>query len=135
MQDFKFEYTDQDDIPLELFLRGMVSLTLTCVNIICIIMVGVLMLLIKQVHTILQQRIEVIFKMIMIQVTPESIPQRNASFWKNDIMLNKEYEKSFQEKDVSSENISSFKPKLKFMFAGSHCRRSGFIRHIHCFTI
>ena len=135
MQDFKFEYTDQDDIPLELFLRGMVSLTLTCVNIICIIMVGVLMLLIKQVHTTLQQRIEVIFKMIMIQVTPESIPQRNASFWKNDIMLNKEYEKSFQEKDVSSENISSFKPKLKFMFVGSHCRRSGFIRHIHCFTI
>ena len=35
----------------------------------------------------------------MFQVTPESIPQRNASFWKNDIMLNKEYEKSFQENE------------------------------------
>merc|ERR1719461_1941322 len=56
----------------------MISLTLTCVNIVCIVMAGVLMLLVKQ-------------------VTPESIPQRNASFWKNDIMLNKEYEKSFQE--------------------------------------
>merc|ERR1712117_425547 len=79
-KDFKFEYADEGDIPVELFWRGMISLTLTCVNIVCIVMVGVLMLLVKQ-------------------VTPESIPQRNASFWKNDIMLNKEYEKSFQENE------------------------------------
>ena len=74
-QDFKFEYADEDDIPLELFLRGMVSLTLTVVNILCIIGVGVLILFVKQ-------------------VTPESIPQRNASFWKTDVALNKEYELS-----------------------------------------
>ena len=74
-QDFKFEYADEDDIPLELFLRGMVSLTLTVLNILCIIGVGVLILFVKQ-------------------VTPESIPQRNASFWKTDVALNKEYELS-----------------------------------------
>ena len=50
-------------------------------------------------------------KMMMInllffaKVTPESIPQRNASFWKKDILLNKEYEKSFQEKDVRKRKI------------------------------
>ena len=39
-------------------------------------------------------------------MTPESIPQRNASFWKQDILLNKEYEKSFQEKDgVTAEDL------------------------------
>ena len=50
-QDFKFEYADEGDIPVELFWRGMISLTLTCVNIVCIVMVGVLMLLVKQVMT------------------------------------------------------------------------------------
>ena len=40
-----------------------------------------------------------------VKVTPESIPQRNASFWKKDILLNKEYEKSFQEKDVSRRKL------------------------------
>ena len=73
MQGFKFEYADEEDIPLELFLRGMVSLTLTVLNILCIIGVGVLILFVKQ-------------------VTPESIPQRNKSFWKTDVALNKEYE-------------------------------------------
>ena len=72
---FKFEYASEDDIPKELFLRGMVSLTLTVLNILCIIGVGVLILFVKQ-------------------VTPESIPQRNASFWKTDVALNKEYELS-----------------------------------------
>ena len=42
------------------------------------------------------------------KVTPESIPQRNASFWKKDILLNKEYEKSFQEKDVRKRKIQNF---------------------------
>ena len=53
----------------------MVSLTLTVLNILCIIGVGVLILFVKQ-------------------VTPESIPQRNAEFWKTDVALNKEYELS-----------------------------------------
>lgn len=85
---FKFEYAEHGDIPLELFWRGMISLTLTAVNILCIIIVGVLMLLVKQ-------------------VTPESIPQRNASFWKNDIMLNKEYEKSFQENQEGAPQLET----------------------------
>ena len=51
MQDFKFEYAEYGDIPLELFWRGMISLTLTCLNILCIVMVGTLMLLLKQVGT------------------------------------------------------------------------------------
>ena len=59
-----------------MFLRGLVSLTLTVVNILCILLVGVMMLLVKQ-------------------VTPESfLSQRNADFWKTDVALNKEYEKS-----------------------------------------
>ena len=41
------------------------------------------------------------------QVTPESIPQRNASFWKNDIMLNKEYEKSFQENQEGAPELET----------------------------
>ena len=49
VQGFKFEYAEHGDIPLELFWRGMISLTLTAVNILCIIIVGVLMLLVKQV--------------------------------------------------------------------------------------
>ena len=49
VQDFKFEYAEYGDIPLELFWRGMISLTLTCLNILCIVMVGTLMLLLKQV--------------------------------------------------------------------------------------
>ena len=51
VQDFKFEYAEYGDIPLELFWRGMISLTLTCLNILCIVMVGTLMLLLKQVGT------------------------------------------------------------------------------------
>ena len=50
IQNFKFEYADPDDIPMELFCRGMISLTLTIVNIVCILIVGVIMLLIKQVQ-------------------------------------------------------------------------------------
>ena len=42
-----------------------------------------------------------------VQVTPESIPQRNASFWKNDIMLNKEYEKSFQENQEGAPELET----------------------------
>ena len=50
VQGFVFEYAEHGDIPLELFWRGMISLTLTAVNILCIIIVGVLMLLVKQVR-------------------------------------------------------------------------------------
>ena len=60
VQDFKFEYAEYGDIPLELFWRGMISLTLTCLNILCIVMVGTLMLLLKQVgagYTILDTKL------------------------------------------------------------------------------
>ena len=36
----------------------------------------------------------------VLQVTPLSIPQRNATFWRKDIQLNKEYEKSIQSDDL-----------------------------------
>ena len=44
---------------------------------------------------------------LFFKVTPESIPQRNASFWKNDIMLNKEYEKSFQENQEGAPQLET----------------------------
>jgi len=47
---FRFEYADYGDIPAELFVRGLVSFILTIVNIICIVVVGVFILFIKQVN-------------------------------------------------------------------------------------
>eukprot|EP00091_Calanus_sinicus_P021548 TRINITY_DN6432_c0_g1_i1.p1 TRINITY_DN6432_c0_g1~~TRINITY_DN6432_c0_g1_i1.p1 ORF type:complete len:207 (-),score=62.92 TRINITY_DN6432_c0_g1_i1:473-1093(-) len=79
---FKFEYASHGNIPQELFLRGVVSFVLTMVNIICIVVVGVFILFIKQ-------------------VSPESIPQRNAAFWKKDIVLNRAYEKSLHDNDIA----------------------------------
>lgn len=79
---FKFEYASDGNIPQELFVRGVVSFVLTMVNIICIVAVGVFILFIKQ-------------------VSPESIPQRNAAFWKKDIVLNRAYEKSLHDNDIA----------------------------------
>ena len=93
-QTFVFEYASYGDIPQELFYRGVISFILTMVNIICIVMVGVLILLVKQVSKFVQ----ICFSLMKhVQVTPKSIPQRNAAFWKKDILLNREYEKSLQE--------------------------------------
>ena len=52
------------------------------VNIVCIVIVGVFILFIKE-------------------VSPESIPQRNAAFWKKDIVLNREYEKSLHDTEMA----------------------------------
>jgi len=79
---FKFEYAEYGDIPQELFFRGAISFTLTMVNIVCIVIVGVFILFIKE-------------------VSPESIPQRNAAFWKKDIVLNREYEKSLHDTEMA----------------------------------
>jgi len=79
---FKFEYASYGDIPQELFFRGLISFILTMVNIVCIIFVGVFILFIKQ-------------------VSPASIPQRNAAFWKKDIVLNREYEKSLHDTEMA----------------------------------
>lgn len=46
---------------MELFCRGMISLTLTIVNIVCILIVGVIMLLIKQVQDKLDQAVQHIY--------------------------------------------------------------------------
>jgi len=89
---FRFEYADYGDIPAELFVRGLVSFILTIVNIICIVVVGVFILFIKQ-------------------VSPESIPQRNAAFWKKDIVLNREYEKSLVDNEIA-EAISGERAEL-----------------------
>ena len=84
---FRFEYAGCGDIPAELFFRGAISLVLTGLNILCIVVVGVLILLVKQ-------------------VTPEKIPQRNAAFWRKDILLNRQYEKSLQETvEVTGKNM------------------------------
>ena len=51
---------------IESFFLGLVSLTLTLLNIICIIVTGILILRLKE-------------------VTPDKIPQNFSSFWKEDV--------------------------------------------------
>ena len=48
---------------------------------------------------------------LLLQVTPNVIPQRNATFWKKDVQLNKEYEKTIVENNL--ENVSSTTRQLK----------------------
>merc|ERR1719391_1250203 len=57
---------DNDNMPLESFYLGLISLFLTLVNILCIILTGVLILRVKE-------------------VTSEKIPQKFAHFWTKDI--------------------------------------------------
>ena len=61
--------------PFQMFLLGLVSLTLTVANIVCIIVTGILILKIKE-------------------VTPEKIPQKFSEFWKRDIRAHREYYKT-----------------------------------------
>ena len=53
------------------------SFLLTVVNIICIIVTGIIILKVKQ-------------------VTSDKIPQRNHSFWKQDIKVHREYNKTIK---------------------------------------
>lgn len=55
----------------------MCSFLLTVVNIICIIVTGIIILKVKQ-------------------VTSDKIPQRNHSFWKQDIKVHREYNKTIK---------------------------------------
>ena len=72
---------------------------LTGLNILCIVVVGVLILLVKQ-------------------VTPEKIPQRNAAFWRKDILLNRQYEKSLQETvEVTGKNMLNTFSSFALMLA------------------
>ena len=64
---------------MEFFALGMVSLTLTLVNILCIIITGVLILRLKE-------------------VTSTKVPQmsRLADFWSTDVKAHRDYYKAFK---------------------------------------
>ena len=61
-----------DSFCFETFILGLVSLTLTLVNILCIIITGVLILRLKE-------------------VTPAKVPQKFSHFWKTDVKAHREY--------------------------------------------
>ena len=61
-----------DDPSAEAFLLGLVSLTLTLVNIACIIVTGIAILKLKE-------------------VTPDKIPQAFSEFWKRDVRAHRDY--------------------------------------------
>ena len=72
---YKWNYSDNGDQRMEMFLLGMVSLALTVVNIICIIFTGWAILRLKE-------------------VTPQKIPQQFSSFWTKDIKVHRDYLKT-----------------------------------------
>ena len=71
----------------------MISLTLTCVNIVCIVMVGVLMLLVKQVqnYTILANAQKCLCKWSALHVCDEDlfIGTKNVPECQKDMSQNK----------------------------------------------
>ena len=66
-----------DSFSLETFILGLVSLTLTLVNILCIIITGVLILRLKE-------------------VTPAKVPQKFSHFWKTDVKAHREYNRAIR---------------------------------------
>ena len=82
---------DNDNLPMESFYMGLISLVLTLVNILCIILTGVLILRVKE-------------------VTSEKIPQKFASFWTQDI---REHRKTIQKHKEYEEKIRKDDPKAK----------------------
>ena len=60
---------------MESFLLGLVSLTLTLINILCIIITGVLILRLKE-------------------VAPTKVPQKFQHFWRNDVKAHRDYYKA-----------------------------------------
>ena len=66
-----------EDLPLESFLLGLVSLTLTLINILCIIITGVLILRLKE-------------------VTPTKVPQKFQHFWRKDVKAHRDYYKAYR---------------------------------------
>lgn len=67
-----YTFTYSSNMPVEASILGLVSLTLTLVNIICIILTGVGILKLKE-------------------VTPDKIPQQFSTFWKHDIRTHRDY--------------------------------------------
>ena len=80
---------DNDNMPLESFYLGLISLFLTLVNILCIILTGVLILRVKE-------------------VTSEKIPQKFAHFWTKDI---REHRKDIRKHREYGEKIRKDDPK------------------------
>ena len=68
-----------EDLSLESFLLGLVSLTLTLLNILCIIITGVLILRLKE-------------------VTAAKVPQKFQHFWRTDVKAHRDYYKAIRKK-------------------------------------
>ena len=81
-----------EDDRLEMFLLGLVSLTLTAVNIICIILTGWAILRLKE-------------------VTPQKIPQKYSSFWTQDVRVHRNYMKTVN-KDAAQDLINEARQTL-----------------------
>ncbi len=75
-----YEAQYSDNLRVEVFVLGLVSLTLTAVNIACIIVTGIMILKLKE-------------------VTPDKIPQTFSHFWKRDIKAHRDYYHTFKGKD------------------------------------
>lgn len=69
-----------NDLSMESFYLGLISLALTIINIICIIITGVLILKLKE-------------------VTPAKIPQKFSHFWRKDVRAHRNYNKKIRKGD------------------------------------
>jgi len=97
---------DNDNMPLESFYLGLISLFLTLVNILCIILTGVLILRVKE-------------------VTSEKIPQKFAHFWTKDI---REHRKDIRKHREYGEKIRKDDPKasdLKTLVSNQNGKHAG----------
>ena len=80
----------QDDLAMEFFALGLVSLTLTLINILCIIITGVLILRLKE-------------------VTANKVPQKSkiSDFWRTDVKAHRDYYKAFKKEEVGERQAIS----------------------------
>ena len=92
---------DNDNMPMEAFYLGLISLFLTLVNILCIILTGVLILRVKE-------------------VTSEKIPQKFAHFWTKDIRehrkeirKHKEYGEKIRKDDQKAKDLKTLGPEIR----------------------
>ena len=74
-----YQHRYSEDLSLESFLLGLVSLTLTLLNILCIIITGVLILRLKE-------------------VTAAKVPQKFQHFWRTDVKAHRDYYKAIRSK-------------------------------------
>ena len=88
-----YERNYSEDDRMEMFLLGLVSLTLTAVNIICIIVTGWAILRLKE-------------------VTPQKIPQKYSSFWTKDVRVHRDYMKTFN-KDATQNPVDDARQAMR----------------------